>query len=254
MISPVSSTINDPGAVRRDYATEEAFLRRRLTTWADLLGPRVEDVAANVVGDGSAGRLLDVGCGPADFTERLASPAHSAVALDLMSRMVELAAARGLDAVRGDTQALPFVDAAFACVVANRVLYHLPDLDAGLGEIVRVLGPGGRLVVITYADDHLAELASLVDRTRPTSTDVDASILRRHFESVEGREITGTARFSTVDAIKGCLASYGEFSWFADVDVDAALAGVDLPFNATYRHVLYVASGSISSRRLPKGS
>lgn len=251
----MSSTINDPGAVRRDYVTEESFLRRRLTTWAELRGPRVEDVAVDAAADAGRGRLLDVGCGPADFTERLAPLGDGVVALDLMPRMAELATARGLVAVQGDVQRLPFADATFACAVANRMLYHVPDLEAALAEVVRVLRSGGRLIVITYADEHLAELSGLLHRERPLSTDVDTMILERHFEQVERREVTGVARFETVDAIKGCLASHGEFSWFADVDVDAVLAGVDLPFDATYRHLLYVAGrGSISSRRLPKGS
>ena len=79
--------------------------------------------------------------------------------------MVELTRARGVHAVVGDAQALPFSDAQFDAVLAASMLYHLPDLDAGLAELRRVLRPGGRLVAVTNAPDHLAEIWQLTGET-----------------------------------------------------------------------------------------
>ena len=82
--------------------------------------------------------------------------------VDLSPRMVELARARGVDAQEGDVQGLPFADGSFDTVVAAWMLYHVPDLDAGLAEIARVLVPGGALIAVTNSVDHIAELRELL--------------------------------------------------------------------------------------------
>jgi hypothetical protein len=85
-------------------------------------------------------------------------------------------------------------------------------------------------------------LWDIVGRTQDDLTsESGAAALRRQFDTVERREITGTARFPTVSSILGLLDNYGEFSWFADVDLEARLDGVSTPFDATYRHSIFVA-------------
>lgn len=62
---------------------------------------------------------------------------------------------------QANVQSLPFEDASFDLVVANHMLYHVPNLDAALSEIHRVLRPGGRLVAATNGADHMRELHEL---------------------------------------------------------------------------------------------
>jgi len=158
--------------------------------------------------------------------------------------MVELCQARGLDARQGDIQALPFDDEEFDCVLANRVLYHLPDLKLGLSQIARVLRPSGRLVAVTYSDDHLCELFKLVGRrpdASPFSADNGAASLLRHFNPVERRDVIGTATFPSLDGILALLGAHEEFGYFAEIDLRLRLRDVQLPFHATYRHALFVA-------------
>jgi SAM-dependent methyltransferase len=50
-------------------------------------------------------------------------------------------------AVRGDAYHLPFPDGAFDVVIASEILEHIPDDRAAMAEAMRVLRPGGRLVV-----------------------------------------------------------------------------------------------------------
>jgi SAM-dependent methyltransferase len=235
--------VNDPDTVRREYATEERFLARRLAAWAQLAGPLVEDATIDAVAEGGPARVLEVGCGTGDFSERLQRElAVDLVALDPSPRMVELTRARGLSAITGNVEALSFDDEAFDCVLANRVLYHVQNLDKGLAEIARVLQPGGTLVAVTYGTDHLRELWDLLGRhplaSSPFSAENGTGALRKHFEPVERRDFPGSARFPSRSSVLGFLAAYGEFS---DADLAAQLGDVQAPFTATYRHSVFVA-------------
>jgi SAM-dependent methyltransferase len=235
--------VRDPAIVRREYATEDRFLARRLTTWAELRGPFVEDVTVGALAEVAPALVLDVGCGTGDQSERIQREAGvEVVGLDPSPRMVDLTMGRGLRAVTGDAQALPFAGGTFDGVVAIRVLYHLPDLDRGLAEIARVLRPGGRLVAVTYAADHLRELWDRLGGSNlagsPFSAETGGAALARHFRRVERRDVTGHARFHSRRSLLGCLASYGEF---VDGDLGARLGPVPVPFDARYRHAAFVA-------------
>src|SRR5439155_23857328 len=71
-------------------------------------------------------------------------------------------AARGVEALVGDVQDLPFADGSFDCALAAWMLYHVPELDRGLAELARVLRRGGRLVAVTNSEWSLRELWELV--------------------------------------------------------------------------------------------
>ena len=75
------------------------------------------------------------------------------MAVDASQRMVELAVQPGVEAVVADMRQLPFADAAFDCVVANFVLYHIRDPVIAIAEFARLLEPGGILVASTLSDD-----------------------------------------------------------------------------------------------------
>ena len=102
-----------------------------------------------------ASRVLDLGCGGGHVSFAVARPAAEVVAYDLSLEMLTAvrgeAAARGLTNIRfeqGSAEALPFADASFDVVLTRFSAHHWSNLAAGLGEMRRVLKPGGRAVVI----------------------------------------------------------------------------------------------------------
>lgn len=102
----------------------------------------------------AAGDILEVGCGEGSNMEVLAAPGRRFVGCDLSRLALSLAreAAPPGDAwrlVRGEGEALPFPDGCFAGVMGISVLEHLPDPLRVIGEMARVLAPGGRLLLLS---------------------------------------------------------------------------------------------------------
>jgi SAM-dependent methyltransferase len=61
-----------------------------------------------------------------------------------------------------DAQSISFENEYFDAVIANHMLYHVPDRAAALAEIQRVLKPGGHFYAATNGDRHLIEIAELI--------------------------------------------------------------------------------------------
>jgi SAM-dependent methyltransferase len=117
---------------------------------------------------GPDARVLEVGCGPGAFWESnrdRIDPTWKLTLTDLSPGMVETAQrvlgnrARFLVA---DVQELPFPDETFDVVLANHMLYHVPDRPKAFAEIARVLVPGGVLHAATNGRGHLRQLDELV--------------------------------------------------------------------------------------------
>lgn len=202
---------NDPGYVAREYASE-AGLAARKAAYRETAGEDPRDIAFKAVADASPADVLEVGCGEGELAERIGAELQGArvVAVDLSPRMVELAWARGVAAQVADVQDLPFDDESFDVVLAAWMLYHVPEPDRGLAEIVRVLRPGGRLVAVTNRADHLAELLQLGGIERwdlPFGGENGEGILEKHFASVARRDVDGTVTFSDIESVRSYFSS-----------------------------------------------
>jgi len=66
-----------------------------------------------------------------------------------------------------DAQSIPFPNECFDIVIANHMLYHIPNMGAALSDIKRVLIPGGRFYASTIGQNHLKELTDLVIKFDP---------------------------------------------------------------------------------------
>jgi SAM-dependent methyltransferase len=228
--------------VQWEYASEERQARRDAIYRQLVEGTHAEDVALAAVAERAPRRVLDVGCGTGEFAERLRRDLGAEVtAVDLSARMVGLTAARGVSAQVADLQALPFADREFDVVVANWVLYHVPDLDRGLAEAARVLRPGGALIAGTQGRDHLLNVwRFLGDPWQPELSFDDVSgeaALRRHFASVEVRRADSVIVFPDAGSLRDFVAVTITHAHLA-ARVPERLDG---PFRAAVRHVVFVA-------------
>jgi SAM-dependent methyltransferase len=205
-------TLNDPRLVRDEYASEQGLEGRR-AAYRYAVGPNAPQMAFDAVAEVAPRRVLEVGCGPGELAARIRDELGAeVVAVDISPRMVELARDRGVDARAGDVQQLDLGDAEFDCAVAAWMLYHVPDVDRGLAELARVLVPGGRLVAVTNAPDHLHELRELLGLPRrgaqhPFDGANGAELLRRHFARVEVRDAASTIRFPSRDEVVAYVES-----------------------------------------------
>lgn len=105
---------------------------------------------------------LDVGCGTGFLSLELAARGHRVTGIDLAPAMLEKARRKATEAgydVRfqeGDAEQAPFPAASFDLVVSRHVLWTLSHPEAAIDDWIRVLRPGGRLVVIDGAQYDVA--------------------------------------------------------------------------------------------------
>lgn len=195
--------LNDPELVRREY-TDESGLAVREAAQVAGTGPSPRQVVFEAVAEAEPRRVLEVGPGRGELAERIMRELGTEVwAVDQSERMVELTRARGVEAVVGDVQDLPFPDGSFDCVLAAWMLYHVPDLDRALRELRRVLHPEGRLVAATNSERTLPELWEPIGhgpRSEGFSAENGEWPLLRHFTIVERRDVRGTITFPDREA------------------------------------------------------
>jgi SAM-dependent methyltransferase len=113
------------------------------------------------LGIGPSTKVIDVGCGAgrhafeayrrgADviaFDRDAAEVQGVQIILTAMAEAGEAPASASAEAVVGDVLALPYADETFDCVIASEILEHIPDDNAAIAELIRVLKVGGMLAV-----------------------------------------------------------------------------------------------------------
>jgi SAM-dependent methyltransferase len=133
----LSDTYSDVDA-NVGFGTHVVAWQERVDGWPQVRA--YKERSYELFGDRRPG--LDVGAGRGSDAERL-----GALACDPSIVMCRAAAARDLPVVRADAHTLPFADATFGAVRADRVLQHVADPTRAIAEMVRVCAPGGRVVI-----------------------------------------------------------------------------------------------------------
>jgi len=191
-------------------------------------GRRLETWALGLVQVEATARVLDAGCGWGRFTwpliETFALASTSVTGTDTSLGMLETAAEEAHRRrhrpafASADLQALPFPARYFSAAMANHVLYHLPDIHKGVGELARVLKEDGWLLATTNSDDvnvpvlefHYAALDELgiehnADGPSAFSMENGGEILGTGFSNVDRHYFDDETRYTSADHF---LASY----------------------------------------------
>ncbi len=119
----------------REWISENDFQYRTLV---DFLG-EVDGIS-----------VLDVGCGKGAFSRRMVEAGAEVSGIDIAEKFVGIAQ-RNIPCGRfkaASATKIPFEDAQFDAVFSFEVLEHIPDTEKAVAEMVRVLKPGGKILII----------------------------------------------------------------------------------------------------------
>jgi SAM-dependent methyltransferase len=164
------------------YATEEP-LAVRIRTHELYTQPQVDFTAwvlDHVPWRGDE-RVLDIGCGSGAYIEpvcrRLVRGGHM-LAGDVSWGMLRDAASKPLPAsaavLNSDAMQLPLPDGCCDVVLANHMLFHVPQIESAVAEIHRVLRPGGYLLATTNARDSMETfMAEMVEACHALGHSID---------------------------------------------------------------------------------
>lgn len=219
---------NDPRAVRAQYATDN-YLRIRQQTHEQYTVPKVdfpEWVLTRLEWRGDE-QILDVGSGVGTYySHALARGSNiNYYAIDQSAGMLRQHPAERHVAV-GDAQMLPFADGTFDLVMANHMLYHVPNVDLAIIEAQRVLKPDGVFLASTNSVQSMPEFHALFRRGMlllstpgqvysqpplPAQTNFSLEngtrILARHFYAVVRYDLPSTLVFPSIEPVMAYLES-----------------------------------------------
>lgn len=162
-------------AVQKQFAkTVEAFAKKAVRDSPEVMAEKVEFAKPQ-----PTDLALDVACGPGTFVLALAPRVRLVRGIDLTEEMLRQARAFQLERQtlnacfdRGDAEQLPYPDAAFDLVACQCSMHHMPKPKLAIQEMVRVMKPQGRLVVIDSLGpegDTKFELYDRIEKIRDPS-------------------------------------------------------------------------------------
>ena len=179
--------------------------------------------------------VLEIGCGTGSIWMRhdsIISECGKLVLTDLSDGMLETAEKNlgrrdNIEYRKADIQNLPFSDENFDIVIANSMLYHVPDIAKGLREVRRVLKKGGVFYCATYGEhnftDTLAEWFKLGGEDfRPNhnfTMQNGKEILCRSFENVTPVFYKDTLHITDTEDLVEYLRSLASFKAVIDLPV-----------------------------------
>ena len=215
-------TFTDRDSLRNDQYRDDANLSARIdihrrfsTNPQGWYGWFFEQVALSPGAD-----VLELGCGEGGMwtanQDRIPPGLHLTLT-DLSPGMVATARHRlepVIPTIRFaivDSQAIPFADDSFDVVIANHMIYHVPDIPRALAEVRRVLRPDGRFHAATNGVRHMWELDRLVERFAPDvkgehaahrfGLENGAAQLERVFARVERVDYVDSLAVTDADAV-----------------------------------------------------
>lgn len=170
--------------------------------------------------------ILELGCGTGTMWKECADriPAGWTITLsDLSDGMLDSAwrnlvvTGRSFKFEGIDAQSIPYADGTFDTVIANHMLYHVPDRKKALTEIKRVLKNGGCLIATTVGANHMKEMYGWLRRvnknprpdmfTNPFTLESGLAQLQEVFPNVEKLQYVDHLRVTELDPLMNYICS-----------------------------------------------
>lgn len=210
------SNINDMSVVKQQYAN------------ANNLNTRIsihDKYSTNKMGFGNwivsnyridkGIKVLELGCGTGDMwknRESLISLCSKLTLSDFSEGMVTTTKSNigeydNVEYKVIDIQEIPYEDETFDVVIANMMLYHVPDIDKGLAEVRRVLKKGGHFYCATYGEHGIIEYLSKILSIYGVEDNINKNftlqngyeILNKTFSKVEKLEYIDSLAVTNID-------------------------------------------------------
>lgn len=210
------SKINDISVVKQQYAT------------ANNLDTRIsihDKYSTNKLGFGNwifsnyridkGAKVLELGCGTGDMwkdKESVICTCSKIILSDFSEGMVattrdNIGSYDNIEYKVLDIQDIPYEDATFDIVIANMMLYHVPDIDKGLMEVRRVLKREGRFYCATYGEHGIIEYLSKILSAYGVEDNINKNftlqngyeILSKIFSKVEKKEYIDSLAVTNID-------------------------------------------------------
>ena len=194
-------------AARENHALD--WFSRHADEWDELRSLHIADgpveaalteMLMAMAGEGSLGRLLDVGTGTGRIAELFGPHAARIVAFDKSPDMLRIARARlqhlpadSVELVQGDFAQLPFAARSFDTVLLHQVLHYAQAPEAVLAGAARVTAPGGRVAIVDFAAHDREDLRQTHAHARLGFSDaqIEAMLLDSGFVPHATRALAG---------------------------------------------------------------
>ena len=184
--------------------------------------------------------ILEIGCGSGTLwlknRDRLPEPNRftlSDFSLGMLTASRQALSEAGFEPrfAGADGQALPFAAETFDVVIANHMLYHVPNRAQAIDEFRRVLRPGGRMYAATNGRNHLQELvgafADRIDDLDQFGLESGVGQLERSFLNVEVRRYDDALAITEVEPALAYIRSVWPDGVVAEEELDRLRASIE---------------------------
>ena len=232
------SKINDTSVVKQQYATANNLSTRisihdEYSTNKMGFGNRI---VSNYKIDKSA-RVLELGCGTGYMWKgrnTLICNCAQIILSDISDGMVSTAKEmvgnyNNIEYRVLDIQDIPYEDDSFDIIIANMMLYHVPDIDKGLSEVRRVLKEGGVFYCTTYGERGIIGYLSKILSEYGVKDNINKNftlqngyeILNKNFSNVEKKEYIDSLEVTNVDDMVEYIYSLSSMTSLSSVPKQA---------------------------------
>lgn len=169
-------------------------------------------------------RILELGCGTGSMWKEHLSIINNAqlILSDFSLGMVKsakktLGEHSNISYEVIDIQNIPYAEGSFDIVIANMMLYHVPDLQKALSEVHRVLKPNGKFYAATYGENGIIEyIESLIGLTskknKVFTLQNGKSLLQPYFMNVERKDYIDSLAITNVEDLLDYVYSLSSMS------------------------------------------